>query len=86
MRCVGQAGGKAQRGTRTWLPGPPKLLEGFCRLVQGHKVMINLPGAVVLSLSEGVQIQLPKVNTSQKWQPRKCDECEHPVRMQPMLG
>lgn len=86
VRCVGQAGGKAQRGTRTWLPCLPKLFEGFCRLVQGQKVMINLPGAVILSLSERVQFELPKVNTRQKWQPRKWGEREHPVGMQPMLG
>lgn len=86
MRYVGQGGGKAQRRTRTWLPCLPKLFEGFCRLVQGHKVMINLPGAVILSLSERVQFELPKVNTSQKWQPRKWGEHEHPVGMQPMLG
>lgn len=37
----------------------PQLFEGFCRLVQGQEVMINLPGAVILSLSECVQLELP---------------------------
>lgn len=49
--------------------------------------MINLPGALILSLSECVQLELLTWGSKeQKWEPRKWSGCEHPVGMQPMLG
>lgn len=61
MRYVEQAGVKHREEQGHGFPadGTPELFEDFCRLVQGHKVMFNLPGAVILSLSERVQLELP---------------------------
>lgn len=50
-------------------------------------MMMNLAGAVVLSLSECVQLELSTWGSMcQKWELRKSGECEQSVGMQPIQG